>query len=179
MIRFVQSEVSNITDLSLFSSHLLFWFWFDKHDNHQTSHFLTGFILDPRGHWKSLANSRLLEKGPWTLQKILRCTNRAKIRLLRQEVRFKLPSYGFRLTWTFPASGLLSWSSSPGPCSCIWSTRCWPLRSRTSSEHWECSHKIQSAPSHSPGGESRSEVLEVSAPPRVFPRRSCKLCKPP
>ena len=31
----------------------------------------------------------------------------------------------------------------------------------------------------SPGEESSFEVLEVSAPPRVYPHRSCKLCKPP
>ena len=53
---------------------------------HHTSHFFTGFILEPRAHWKSLANSCispgeaqdrgqrsvvrvtwLFEKGPWTL----------------------------------------------------------------------------------------------------------------
>ena len=31
----------------------------------------------------------------------------------------------------------------------------------------------------SPGEESSFEVLEVSAPHRVYPHRSCKLCKPP
>ncbi len=33
---------------------------------HQTWHFLVGFILEPDGHLKSLANSGMLAKGPWT-----------------------------------------------------------------------------------------------------------------
>ena len=37
----------------------------DRHD-HQTSHFLTGFIFDPARHWKSRAKSGELEKGPIT-----------------------------------------------------------------------------------------------------------------
>jgi hypothetical protein len=33
---------------------------------HHTSHFFTGFIRVPGAHWKSSANSLLLEKGPRT-----------------------------------------------------------------------------------------------------------------
>lgn len=32
--------------------------------NHQTSHFFTGFILEPTLHWKSLENSLEFWKGP-------------------------------------------------------------------------------------------------------------------
>lgn len=34
--------------------------------DYQTSHFFTGFIVDPSGHWKSLANSGRLLRGPST-----------------------------------------------------------------------------------------------------------------
>ena len=35
-------------------------------NDHHTTHFFSvgGFIFDPTGHWKSLANSLMLEKGP-------------------------------------------------------------------------------------------------------------------
>ena len=34
---------------------------------HQTWHLCLGFMLDPRGQLKSLANSAMFENGPWTL----------------------------------------------------------------------------------------------------------------
>ena len=61
--------ISIIHQMPPISQFSLLSFIMNMDHNHQTSHFFTGFILDPRGHWKSSANSRLLEKGPWTLFK--------------------------------------------------------------------------------------------------------------
>lgn len=40
---------------------------------YQTSHFLTGFIGEPSGHWKSLANSLRLLIGPMTRNRLGGC----------------------------------------------------------------------------------------------------------
>lgn len=42
--------------------------------DYQTSHFCTGFIVDPSGHWKSLANSGRLLRGPNTRNWAGECT---------------------------------------------------------------------------------------------------------
>ena len=59
-IRFINQQ--RFTSLILISQ-----ISFSSSHDHQTSHLSTGFILDPRGQLKSLANSLLLENGPCTL----------------------------------------------------------------------------------------------------------------
>lgn len=42
---------------------------------YQTTHFFTGFILAPSGHWKSSENSLRLLRGPLTLKRLGECVN--------------------------------------------------------------------------------------------------------